>query len=312
MWRSSAPGVDVLAYLMPNPFHPWAPAAWLTWLDGRPNGLVDNVASLSWVALVTVAFAAWKTRQRPNSGWVAFSACFALLSLGPFVNVTGINTSLPTPWALLRYVPIIGAARMPTRLVVLALLGTSMLLAMAVQQLRQQSARPGAVFALIAGLLLLELWPAPRLLADARISPIFQAIADDYRAVRVLNLPFGLHDGLGGRGGQNSISQYQQTLRGKPLAGGYLSRLPPGEVERYQRLPLIGALLALSEGQTVEPERVDEAVARARARRKELNIGWIVVDSSRATPELLALCNRAFDLQWIASDGEWEIYRAEP
>jgi hypothetical protein len=165
---------------------------------------------------------------------------------------------------------------------------------------------------LVGALLLCELWPAPRLLADARISPVFQIIADDTRQVRVLNLPFGLHDGLGGRGGLNSMSQYQQTFHGKPLAGGYLSRLPPGEIERYQRLPLMSALFELSEGHTLEPARLDEAVARARARRKALNIGWIVVDTRRATPELLTLCNRVFDLQWSATDGEWTIYRAEP
>jgi hypothetical protein len=74
----------------------------------------------------------------------------------------------------------------------------------------------------------------------------------------------------------------------------------------------MSALLELSEGLPVDHARLDEAVARARARRKELNIGWIVVDSSRATPELLDLCSRAFDLQWVATDGEWMIYRAEP
>jgi hypothetical protein len=108
------------------------------------------------------------------------------------------------------------------------------------------------------------------------------------------------------------MSQYLQTVHRKPLAGGYLSRLPPGEVKRYQRLPLMSVLLELSEGHSVDPRRLDDAVARARARRKDLNIGWIVVDSSRTSPELLTLCNRVFDLQWIATDGEWAIYRAEP
>jgi hypothetical protein len=312
MWRSSSPGVDVLAYLIPNPLHPWASASWLAWLSERPNGAVENVASLPWVALLTIVCAWWMTRHRPHSGWMAFTAFFAVLSLGPFVKIGGIDTYLPTPWALLRYAPVIGAARMPTRLAVLTSLGISMLLAMAVQRLRQRSTRPHVVFAVVGALLLFELWPAPRLLADARVSPVFQTIADDPRPVRVLNLPFGLHDGLGGKGGQHSISQYQQTVHGKPLAGGYLSRLPPGAIKRYQRMPLMSVLLELSEGQPVDPERLDEAVARARDRRKELNIGWIVVDSSRATPELLALCNRAFDMQRIATDGDWVIYRAEP
>ena len=82
-------------------------------------------------------------------------------------------------------------------------------------------------------------------------------------------------------------------------------------MKRYERLPLMGVLLELSEGQRVDPARLDQAVARARTRRKELNIGWIVVDASRATPELLALCNRAFDLQW-GLRRRLDDYRAEP
>src|SRR6185295_12892140 len=100
----------------------------------------------------TVVFAWWTMRQRPHSGWMAFTAFFAVLSLGPFVKVGGIDTYLPTPWALLRYAPVIGAARMPTRLAVLTSLGVSMLLAMAVQRLRQRSPRPHVVFAVVGAL----------------------------------------------------------------------------------------------------------------------------------------------------------------
>ena len=82
LWRSSSPGIDLLAYAIPNPLHPWAPASWLTWLSERPNGPVENAASLGWVALLTIAWAAWKTRRRPQGGWLAFSAVFAVLSLG--------------------------------------------------------------------------------------------------------------------------------------------------------------------------------------------------------------------------------------
>ena len=38
---------------------------------------------------------------------------FGLLALGPFVHVAGINTYVPGPWALLRYVPLIGLVHTP-------------------------------------------------------------------------------------------------------------------------------------------------------------------------------------------------------
>lgn len=312
LWRSSAPGLDVIAYLLPNPLHPWAPASWLEWLQRQPNGGVENAASLSWVALLTVAVAAWRTGSRPHGGWLAFTILFAVLALGPFVWIAGMNTHLPTPWALIRYLPLIGAARMPTRIAVLATLGLSMLLAMSIQRLRQGSARPNLLAGAIALLLLFELWPAPRLVADGRIPQIFQIIADDPRVVRVLDLPFGLRDGLSSRGDHSAIAQYHQTAHGKPIVGGYLSRLPPGEIGRYEALPLMRELLDLSEGKPLSPAQRRAAVALGRKHRGDLNIGWVVVETPRTSPELLALAADALGLEWAAAEGRWTIYRSDP
>jgi hypothetical protein len=54
--------------------------------------------------------------------WLAFTTVFVLLSLGPFIVIGGLMTHVPGPWALVRYLPIVGAARMPTRLSILVLL----------------------------------------------------------------------------------------------------------------------------------------------------------------------------------------------
>jgi len=44
LWRSSAPGIDLLALLMPNPNHPLAPSSWADWLTAGPGGYLDQVA----------------------------------------------------------------------------------------------------------------------------------------------------------------------------------------------------------------------------------------------------------------------------
>jgi hypothetical protein len=64
LWRSSAPGIDLLALLLPNPNHPLAPTQWFDWLTAGPGGYLDQVASLSWVGLA-ILFAAWRG---PRSG----------------------------------------------------------------------------------------------------------------------------------------------------------------------------------------------------------------------------------------------------
>ena len=122
-WRNSAPGVDLLAYFAPNPLHPLFGSLSFGWLSALPGGFNENVASVPWVALVTIVGAVLWAGFRPLKGWVVFTGLFAWLALGPFITVAQQLTYIPTPWALLRYLPIIGAARTPTRLTILVMLG---------------------------------------------------------------------------------------------------------------------------------------------------------------------------------------------
>ena len=168
-WRSSAAGLDLLAFIAPNPFHPWFGAPFQDWLRQLSHTYIENAASIPWtvIALVVVAFA--YVRASAPRYWIAFTAFFALLSLGPFVDAAGVNLYIPTPWALLRYLPIVGAARMPTRLAAVVMFGVAMLAAFAVKELRLRASRPGLLAAAVSAVLVFELLPAPRGVHDAGV-----------------------------------------------------------------------------------------------------------------------------------------------
>ena len=255
-----------------------------------------------------MAGAALFAGHRPPRAVVLLTATCAVLSLGPFVHVAGFATYVPTPWALLRYVPIIGAARMPTRLTVLVMLGLSMLLAVAVARWRAVTRRPRTLVAATTVLVAVELLPAPRTLYPAPVPNIFRIVAADAGASRVLNLPVGLHDGLVARGRQSAIHQFNQTVHGKPLVGGYLSRLPVGAVERYEQVPLMRALMDLSEGLPLDPRRLKVSRRQARADAARLDIGWVVVDTGLAPADLVTFARHSLDLQLVATDGAWRLY----
>ena len=53
-WRNSAPGVDLLAFFAPNPLNPLVRLALYDWFASLPGGFNENVASVPWVALVTI------------------------------------------------------------------------------------------------------------------------------------------------------------------------------------------------------------------------------------------------------------------
>jgi hypothetical protein len=309
MWRSSAPGVDLVSFVLPNPNHALAPAAMTAWLAAKPNRFEDQVASLSLVGLLVIGLACWHAKYRPSRFWLAITIGFGLLALGPFVQIAGINTYIPTPWTLLRYVPLIGAARMPSRFAIVALLGFCVLLAFAVAALtRRYPERRRLILGAVGFALAFELLPVPRTLYSAEIPPIYRTIAADPRPVRVLELPFGIRDGLSSIGDFSASSQFYQTAHGKPLVGGYLSRISSRRGDRLRRRPVRGALIALSERRDLD----DRAAARARRAAGEFieqgRVGYVVIDTSRTTPQLRDFAIALFDLQRIETAGVFELY----
>lgn len=309
-WRSSPRGVDLLSFVTPNPQHPIV--RWFT--DNQqtlnPTVFVEYTASLSLVAIVIIGLAMWLARYRPSKGWIAVTIGFALLALGPFVYIAGINTYVPGPWALLRYVPVLGLARMPTRFAVVAALGTSVLMAGSLAAIGARwPERRRLIGAVVAVLLVFELWPAPRTLYSAEISPIFDRIAADPRPVRVLVLPFGVRDGTWEAGNFRPRSLYNQTRHGKPIIGGYLSRVSPRRVQRMREdYPTLDALITLSEKPPLGPavkarldERGDRLVSQA-------NVGYVVIDSRFIPPDRAQLVIEALKLHELQRDQYLTLY----
>jgi hypothetical protein len=308
-WRSSAPGVDLLSFFLPNPLHPLVNGMFDAGLRSSPGGLVENVASIPWtlfgVLAVAVVFAGTRLPRR----WVAWTVFFTLLALGPFIRVAGVMTYVPTPWTLLRYVPVIGAARMPPRFAILVMLGVAMLVAFALRDLRARSRRPWLITAVVTLLLVIETIPAPRTLHSATAPAVYRTIAADPAPVRVLNLPFGLRDGLSSYGNTTAAWQFYQITHEKQIMGGYLSRLPAADLASYQARLVMKTLMDLSAGRPVSPQRLDRAIARAKENRAEHRIGYVVVDVGRCSPQLVDFAQRAFELRFVESDGPYHLYR---
>ena len=307
-WRSSSPGSDLLAVVAPNPNHPLTPDSFQTWLANQPGGYHDQVASLCLVAIVVVLLAR-RAGFRPERFWVAFTIGFGLLALGPFVHVAGVNTYIPTPWTLLRYVPVIGEARMPSRFAVLMMMGLAVLFALALVALANRDRRRRPLILATVGLALaFELLPAPRPLYSAEIPFVFQTIAADPRPVRVLNLPFGVRDGLSSLGNFNASAQYYQTAHGKRLIGGYLSRVSERNKAFMRRQPVLDALMRLSEGAPLSDGQRARAQKWSQRFLETADVGYVVMDERLVTSELRTLAIQLFNLDLIQAGGGFSLY----
>jgi hypothetical protein len=309
-WRSSPPGIDLLALFTPNPNHKLFGQPWRDWLTAQHGSFVENAAALTYVGLLVIAIAVWRYKFRPPRVWVALVVFFAALALGPFVRIAGVNTHIPGPWAILRYVPILSATRSPTRFSIVLMMAFSVLFALAVAHIRDTRRGHGRlVVGLVGVLLAFELAPMPRRAQDALIPDIYHIIASDPRDVRVLGVPFGLSDGERSEGGFNASSQFYQTIHQKSIMGGGMSRISEPQRLRHRRLPVVAALISLSEGGTISD--ADLALVRRRApgfvRRQR--IGYVVVDSARTPPELRRFVVDVFGLVKIGESGGRELYR---
>jgi hypothetical protein len=309
-WRSSPRGVDLLSFVTPNPLHPLVRSLTPDPLTTRPTHFVEYTASLSLVAIAVVAVAMWKARYRPRTRWLAITIGFALLALGPFLYVAGVNTYIPGPWSVLRYAPGFGLARMPSRFTIVAVLGVAILMAGALAALGERwPQRRRLIGAIVAALLIFELWPAPRALYSAEISSVYDRIAEDPRPVRVLVLPFGVRDGTSSTGNFRPRTQYNQTRHGKALIGGYLSRISSRRVEKMRaQYPTLDALIKLSEDKPVDPGVA--AILHERGDRlvEEGNIGYVVIDERFIPPARAALVIDAFKLRQVARDRHLALY----
>jgi len=309
-WRSSPPGLDVMSFILPNPMHMGVRPGLVRWLDTLPGGWAENIASVPFVGLATI-LAAWRlAAYRPSRLWMGITIGFGLLAMGPFLRIAGVGTSIPLPWAFLRYLPVIGDARMPQRLAVVAILGFAVLFTAALAALgtRYPRRRP-AIVAAVGVALGLELLPAPRNLHVVRIPEVYQIIAADPRPVRVLSLPYGIRDGLSSFGNFNPASQVFQTVHEKSILGGYLSRVPPPTRTFHLDMPMLASLAELSEGRTPSSERLEAARLTAPAFIREAFIGYVVIDTSRTSAALEAFAVEALDLVQLSVSDQFVLHR---
>jgi hypothetical protein len=314
-WRSSAPGLDVLAFLLPNATHVLAPTRVHEWLAGQPGGFDENVASVSYVAIAVVLLAWQRIGARLDRTWVVITVAFWSLALGPFVTIGGYQTAFPTPWALVRYVPFIGEARMPQRMSIVVFLGLTMLFAAALAALgRAWPERRRTMLVLVGLLLAVELWPAPRPLFAADVPGVFTVIAADRRPLQVLELPFGIRDGLSSFGNFSASSQFFQTFHGKRLIGGYLSRLDGHTQRVYREHPVTRVLMAFGDEASPTPDMLAAARDAGHSFVERTQLGYVVIDTGRTTAEERAFAVDALGLERIdtpAESGLRELYSTD-
>ncbi|HEY0284548.1 MAG TPA: hypothetical protein VGC23_04110 [Vicinamibacterales bacterium] len=315
-WRSAPRGIDALAPLAGNPFHPVYGGA-VSALYERLG--LDRIEAVGWLGIVPVVVlligrGTWFDREEARR-WKVVLIVFAIWALGPFLTVAGIDMGLPLPQALARVVALVENARMPGRAMVCVYLALGVLMTLRVATVKgvaTASAAPAAsvaqgfspvrVWALIA-LLALDYLHAPIPLTALDRPAVYEQLASIPDNGAVIEVPFGIGDGLStGRGSQDRRLLYHATIHGHPVVGGYIGRMPPLVAQAYDAMPVVGNLLRLSNGE----EEIEERDLTGR-----LPFRYLVLDVNTATPELIEYVRRTLDMDLISSGGGRELYAVQ-
>ena len=123
----------------------------------------------------------------------------------------------------------------------------------------------------------------------------------------VLEVPFGVRDGFGEVGSLDPQSMWFQTIHQRPIAGGFVARLPRDTPDRYRQLPVLGSLLRLSTGETLTNAEVDSDRLVADQVSAQ-GFGYVLVNRARATAALEEYVDRVLPSRPIAEDADYALY----
>lgn len=223
---------DALELFLPNPgVSRFFGAAVLDFYARHGIGpTIETAVYLSWVGILLGAIVLWRG-NRQSRGWLLLSILFAVLALGPRLQILGrthfTEHQLPLimPYALLTALPGLDFMRVPGRFMMVGYVVWALTASLGLLQLLQRWPRwRRPLLIAVTALLLIEFWPVTWPVEALRPVPDFyQELANDDEMYGVLDLPVKPTPRLWYVSYSSYYQMYQMTHR-KGIANGYISR----------------------------------------------------------------------------------------
>jgi hypothetical protein len=225
--------LDLFALLIPGGhwlFNRWTEFYWSK-LPGNINESSVYLTIPTFMLLVYV----WVKRKSLQVAdrhqvylWSAIMGFFFLLALGPALHVAGkVVWDKAMPYTLLvKILPFLSLSGVPVRMVIMIILGAAVLSAMGFRELLQQIPQNRILIFVLLAILVLETLPTP--LPSTRLE-----LPGYVEALKNLPDDGGVIDQVTK---SDSLSLYYQTIHGKPVVRGFVSRLPTSVWNKEQKL----------------------------------------------------------------------------
>jgi hypothetical protein len=220
--------VDALGWLVPGEVSLWAPLTAPLWQ--RFGAYTEESGVYLGLVPLAVLGVALRVRVRAVVPWCVGAAVFALLALGPWLQVAGRVGPVPLPYlALTTVLPVLTLAGVPARFMAMVFLCVAMGVGLALTALldRQPRRRRRLVLGAVVAVLLLDYAPRPYTTTPFVVPPFYLGLArEPDTGQSLLELP-SVHGML------------YQTVHGKRIVGGYVSRTPRAQHQAFLTHPVV-------------------------------------------------------------------------
>ena len=218
--------LDLFALFIPGGhwrFAQWTEAYW----SKLPGNINESSVHIGISVSILLAYVWWKRKHIQLSSlrlWYLIFIFFTVMSLGPVFHVWGKEvSSIPMPYTLMEHViPPLRMSGVPIRMTVMTVLCASVISAAGFQRLLDSKSRWIAVLLI---LLCFEYLPKPipasRIRTPASVKMLKWLPGED----GVLDLAHG-----------QVVSLYNQTIHQKPMAFGYIARVPSSVAKEDRRI----------------------------------------------------------------------------
>ncbi len=208
--------------------------------------------------LVALLFDYKSHRLKNTLPWIVIGIVFAWLSLGPYVQVMGNVTGIPSLYLLYRDVPILNLLREPGRFDLIATLCFAIIAAIGFDYLtKNRGDREKRIYAAIfAAVIIIEYVGLPipgnfvsSLSTNAAMPAAYPQIGEISGNFSVLMLPALANISSSAPELYPGLEMYYQTaMRGKPIVGGYTSRYNTSQYQSTYSIPLVVSASYLQAG----------------------------------------------------------------
>ena len=182
-------------------------------------------------------------RKRKNHCvfWAIVFFVFFILSLGPELHFfADQDTGIILPFSYLHNLPLLNMTRVPVRVIIIAILAISVLVAWILSEIKSSKVRY-AVVAILGVIYMGELFLLPIHIQELKPPEayIFLKEQSDLKEINgsVIEFPLFFTDRIDILGKKETIFLYYQTIHERKMINGYLSYTPSNFLKQYADIP---------------------------------------------------------------------------